>query len=281
MATVYEQQDSREFEVSSDAESETKRYYVSDAPGEDDAYQAVRAESPKQLGAMFRHSIKGTPLAVNLWRVDVQYATIDRTKALDNGDPAAALAPGANDNLDSSFSIDTTGGTTHITQALNTRFKVTPAGPQAGPDPQNAIGVTDDGVEGCDIYSPAFQFSRTVQRANVSMAYINAALYGLVGRINALPFYNFAGGEVLYLGCSGSFNVRDRWSLTHKFACSPNEAGVVIGNGITLPFKAGWEYVWVGYDKKVIGNRMMHVPAVAYVQDVYKVGDFSLLEIGV
>ncbi len=132
----------------------------------------------------------------------------------------------------------------------------------------------------------------TVSRFNVSLAYINSALYGLVGRVNAKQFYIFAPGEVLYLGCSGNHTEDGKWRLSHKFACSPNEKNLKFGSGgstvdpkvIEIPEKGGWQYVWVSYKWEEVrfGNDqiLMQVPAVVYVQDVYKSGDFDLLDVG-
>lgn len=289
MPIIYERPTSRPFTVDANTEGVTRQYFVSGTNDEDEVYELLVANTPVTLGKMARKAIKAEPLCGGHWFGDVEYTTIEANAAV-GVEPVEPAAPDLLAPLDASYSIDTTGATVHITQAISTTYRVTSADPNppvagggkgSGADEKLAIGMSKDRVEGTDIYAPAFQFSKTVQRANVTMQYINTALYGLVGRVNNAPFFHFAAGEVLYLGCSGNFTVRERWTLTHKFACQPNELNIDVGGGITVPAKKGWEYLWVGYKNGEVGNAILQVPSTAYVQQVYKTGNFALLGIGV
>lgn len=280
----YEHHDSRGFAIDVNSRSLTRRFFVTGTMSEADVEATVVAQTPVSVGPLARKSVRCDPVGGGHWFADVEYGTIDPNEAIGAtpGDPAA---PGPDDALDSSYSMETTAQTVHITRAIATKLRQTGTG-NNGPDPSLAIGLTKDRVEGCDIYAGTFTFSRTVPRFSVNMKYINAALYGLVGRVNDARFYTFAPGEVLYLGCTGTFTQQDRWKLTHKFACQPNEVDVEIGNDpqgrpIKLPAKAGWDYVWVRYAEAKVGNQVLPVPEVAYVQQVYKSGNFALLGIGV
>lgn len=282
---IYERPTSRPFTVDASTEGVTRHYFVSGTDDEQAVYNALAAETPAMLALMPRVSIKAEPVMGGHWFGEVEWRTGDPSKAVGR-DPPAPATPDATTPLDASFSIDTTGTTTHITQAIETFYRRTAAdnglaagAVGTGPDEKLAIGLTKDRVEGVDVYAPALQFSRTVQRANVTLEYINSALYVLTGRTNRNPFFGFARGEVLYLGCTGNFTQRERWSLTHKFACQPNEENLMIGD-IKIPKKWGWQYLWVGYDPEVVVNKVLMVPKVAYVQDVYQEGDFALLGIG-
>ena len=286
---LYEHHNTRDFEVSLSTEGTTRSYVVTGTTDEQAVFDHVVANTPVTIGNLSRNSIKAKFGGGGFWTVDVGYGTNDANSAVGETpgtppspeSPAPGVPAGLDHPLDSSYEMETTGQTVHITQALSTTWRATTTGNNDGPDEQLAIGLTADKVEGCDIYAGTFTFSRTVARAHVTMGYINAALYGLVGRTNDDTFYTFAAGEVLYLGCTGTFTQQNGWSLTHKFACSPNETAVVIGGGITLPTKGGWQFVWVRYAPKRVGNLVLPVPEVAYCQRVYKTGDFSLLEIGV
>ncbi len=289
MPSIWERPTSRPFTVDATTEGIARQYFVTGTTDENEVYELAVNTSPITLGRMVRSRIKAEPAGGNHWFVEVEYSSGSGTGAEANNavgvEPVEPIAPGLNEPLGGNFSFDTSAQTLHITQAISTLHRRVPAdgagaGVGTGGDEKLAIGLTKDRVEGVDIYAPAFQFSTTVARGSVTLNYINSALYGLVGKTNNAPFYTFATGEVLYMGCTGNFTMKDRWSVTHKFACSPEELNIAVGNGITVPRKRGWEYLWVGYEPAQVGNRLLQVPATAYVQQVYKSGNFALLEIG-
>ena len=183
------------------------------------------------------------------------------------------------DTGDSSFSFDTGGGTTHITQSLATIGSYAPPGKTA-PNFQGAIGVTTDSVEGTDITVPIYHFTEThyIPVAQVTPGY-KTTLFVLTGRVNAGVFKGFAAGEVLFLGASGSQRGQDDWEITFRFAASPNVSGLAVGpiTGIT---KRGWEYLWVRYADAEDQHVLVKQPIAAYVEKVYPDGDFSGLGIG-
>jgi hypothetical protein len=180
---------------------------------------------------------------------------------------------------DSTFEFDTTGGTQHITQALET---VGFAGVAGAPDLQEAINVTKDSVEGCDIVVPQYAWSESfiIDDADVDGAY-KAILFALTGRTNDAPFRDFADGEVLFKGARGSKRGKDDWEINFSFAASPNVVGLQIG---ALPpcgdVKGGWDYVSVNYVDDVDANTLIKRPAFMRILRVYESGDFSLLGIG-
>jgi len=151
--------------------------------------------------------------------------------------------------------------------------------PTPGPNYKRAIGVTENSVEGCDVYVPRFEWSVTYQMNVLTWDYL-MTVWRLVGRKNKDKFYGANPGEVLYLGMNGSYSVSDRWSITHKFSVIPNELDVKVSDDIVIPIKRGWDYLWVRYKRIVQDNTVMHVPAVAYTEEVIPDGDFALLGIG-
>ncbi|MDR2440012.1 MAG: hypothetical protein LBE12_11685, partial [Planctomycetaceae bacterium] len=117
------------------------------------------------------------------------------------------------------------------------------------------IGVTDDGVEGVDIDTAVSTFSETVYFYPwfITTSYVTflARAYGCV---NSSPFRGFAVGEVRFLGASGSYRSGDTAAeLTFKFSVSPNATNIRVGN-ITIPFKYGWDYLWVRWAEMKQGN---------------------------
>jgi hypothetical protein len=209
------------------------------------------------------------------WQVTLQY---QKTGA-DNGERPEPFKR--------SRSFDTTGGTQHITQALEERRY----GPVA-PDQQCAIGVDDDRVAGVDIVIPALQWTETydVPAAYVTAAYIKG-VSGLTGTTNNAAFRTFDSGEVLFVGCSGQQEWdSDRgdgpWSLSFRFVAAANaDSGAALPPLSVGPIanirKEGHEYMWVRYESAVSSNAEIKLPRAVYVNKVYRSADFSALGIGV
>lgn len=149
-----------------------------------------------------------------------------------------------------------------------------------GPDYRGAIGVSDERIEGCDIFGPRFEWSRTVSLPFVTRAYL-MTLRNLTGRKNAAAFYGARPGEVLYLGATGNYSQGERWSVTHKFSEIANQENLEIRPGLVVPYKRGWDYLWVRYTPEVVDGQILHRAAAAYVEDVIPDGDFALIGIGV
>jgi len=227
-------------------------------------------------GDLVRKSISLEPIHVDtanlgacIWEVTVQYGVKDEPET---GDPP-------------SFSFDTSGGTQHITQSLQTMQKRAPAG-QTPPDFKGAVGVSGQAgsmtVEGVDITVPVYAFSEThyLDPALVTPAY-KGTLFNLTGKTNNAPFKGLAAGECLFLGASGSMRAGGDWEITFKFAGSPNRSNIAIGD-ITVPAKKGWEYLWVKYSEQEdsAANAIVQRPVAAYVEKVYEEGSFASLGIG-
>jgi hypothetical protein len=199
------------------------------------------------------------------------------------------LYPPPREPGDATFQFDTSGGSQHITQSIQTIQKKAPPGKTA-PDFKGAIGVTHDAVEGVDITVPVFSFSvtRYIAAEDMSQSYI-AALYQLTGKVNSAAWsinvdgvvMNFAAGECLFLGASGSKRGADDWEISFRFAASPNATNLTIGD-ITGVDKKGWEYLWVRYADAddSAAKALVKKPVAAYVEKVYEQGDFALLAIG-
>jgi len=189
------------------------------------------------------------------------------------------------DVAESSFSFDTTGGTQHITHALATIATYPAPGIPGAPDFDGALNVTDQGVEGLDIELPVYRFAEThyMEDADVTLAY-KGTLFSLTGRVNNTAFKGLAAGECLFLGAQGTRRGSgddDLWEISYQFAGSPNVTGLSVGP-ITGINKLGWEYLWVRYAvaEDATAKALVRKPIAVYIEQVYKVGDFSQLGVG-
>lgn len=257
--SVWEKFGSREA-TAGDSPSVDLLYVIQGTDDDLEAKTALATAAPVLYDGLKRQSWHVAPVGPDLWDGSVRY----------QHSPADEPA---------SYSFDTGGGTQHITQSLATVGRYAASG--TPPNFHGAVGVTHDNVEGLDITVPVYHFSEThhFDPALITGAY-KAALFALTGRVNAGPFRNFAAGEVLFLGASGSQRGSDDWEITYRFAASPNAFGLVVGpmSGIS---KQGWEYLWVRYADRedTTAKVLVKKPVAAYVEQVYPDGDFAALGI--
>lgn len=228
----------------------------------------------------------------------VSYLGDDAWQVSINYEKAGADDDEQRDPLKRSRSFDTSGGSQHITQALeNVTVLTGPSGqttittsgeskfPSTAPTFNGAIGVDGQSVNGVDIVVPALSWTETydVPHQYITSGYIKAVA-GLTGSTNKGAFRTFAAGEVLFMGCSGAQEWDDQrgngpWTLSYKFVASPNVTGQRIGD-ITGITKKGHQYLWVRYEDSVSSNELVKKPKAVYVNTVYREGDFGNLGIG-
>lgn len=180
--------------------------------------------------------------------------------------------------------FDATGGTSHITQSIQTLQKKFDAGETVVYDFGGAIGVSNDGVEGTDIETPGYSFQYTIylpialwtptyrlRLRKLSKKYNNAAWSSPEGDI-------FEAGEVRYRGFQASRRGFDDVELTHLFHAEDNR--ILTAGGITGITKRGQDYVWYRYAESddTSGAPILKYPVAAYVEEVYHPGNFADLE---
>lgn len=218
-----------------------------------------------------RISIDLQPLGVGMYDARVDYAAV----AIDAGD------------LTTSFR--TTGGTQHILSSLLTR--TTYAAPGITPiDYHGLLNVDDNNdVQGTDINVPVFEWTERHIKSptEVNAAYIGK-LYALTPRVNSTAFrirlpnggsYPLAAGECLFIGAAGEQRQYDNWALEFAFAASPNVNDLRIGS-IQGIVKRGWDYLWSRFRKTTNGSLITLTPEAVYVEQVYREGDLSQLNLG-
>lgn len=188
------------------------------------------------------------------------------------------------------MSWDTTGATVRVLQSKSTRNVYTAAGFTA-PDFQGAIGIRDGEPEGCDVVVSALKLTvdATIHASFIDMDYLRT-LSEITGRVNSTSIWNFAAGELLFLGSSGSIQLpldydaewrsENNLQIQFTFLASKNATGLAVGpiTGIT---KQGHDYLWLLQLPAKSANRKALVAKAAYVEQVYHSHDLrSTLKIG-
>ena len=264
--TVYVAFPSREFTAGGDNPAVVINWIVLGTSDELAAKNAAAAVSPAICDGLFFRDMTGKETAPGVWECQARYGARKPPK-----------------ELDYKFAFDTTGGKQKITQSLETIHKYAPSGKTAA-DHQGAIGVTDHGVEGCEIIVPKFSWSETWQLpiADYGWAY-SQKLKAITGKVNGWRFRGFAAGQVLFHGGKGSASTKDPTliEITYSFEQSDDVKAQTIGE-ITGVAKAGWQYLWVQYRETddSTAKDFARRPVGVYVEKVYQAASFTTLGIG-
>lgn len=184
---------------------------------------------------------------------------------------------------------DATGGTSHITQSINTVGQFFDPADLANGGVvhvfNEVIGVSSDGVEGTDIETPGllFQYTVYVPTANWTPTY-RARLRALTKKINNAAWTSPEGdtfeiAECRYRGFQSSRRGFDDVEVTHLFHAEKNRTGIEIG-AITNITKRGQDYLWVRYvdQEGAAGAPILKRASAVFVEQVYEFGNFADLE---
>ena len=79
-----------------------------------------------------------------------------------------------------------------------------------------------------------------------------------------------------FLAAEGGEDEKNWVDITYHFAARPNESSLTVGSIFGIS-KYGWDYLWVKHDEKVVGDRVLQVPAAAYVEQIYPAANFNVL----
>lgn len=279
---VYELYNSRVLNLAFDSQSATLEFFAKGSFDEEDITDAFVAELPGIFHGLLFKNMVVTPLGGGCWLCTTNYEPITATEIDGQGGattPDVPTVPGGTDPLGPEYSFDISTVTETVTQSKATRSKTKRGGGVAA-DNKQAIGVTGDGeVKGCERLSPHLEWSTTRTLGFITLNYLNT-LYQTVGRTNFAAFYGFDPGEVLLIGVSGQSSDVAKYKLTYKFACRPNEVNIDICDGLIVPEKKGWDYLWVSYKNVEDANKLFMQPDAAYVELIYYAADYSLLGLG-
>lgn len=274
-----------------------KRYHARGTQNVEQVIAEAYARTPTNLGNLIRSSVRPINEGGGVWIVEVTWENPSRNTDTAVGapditgrDPRGANGGGGGSGretpitrdteLDPGVSFDMSAQQTKITQAVSTRWVVTDGRAQANLTPfGNAIGVSETGVEGCEIYAPSFTFTIPQRLARLTWGFIFTT-NDITGKINEAPFYAFPEETCLYLGATGQQEGDKTWKLSHKFAYSRTEFNVEFAPQMVAPEVRGWDHVWVRYKQALVDGVLLPRPEAVYIQQVYRTADFSLLKLG-
>lgn len=229
----------------------------------------VEAHTPPFYDSLPRQDYKVEPIALQLWKVAVNYSDGQREREQE---------PEAND---SRFELDIGGAPVRVAVSkANTRYPTSTA-----PDRKGTIAVDKDGQpQGVDVNTPTAAYAEThyLPRALITRNYANA-IAGLAWHTNNAPFRIWAAGEVLFAGARLSSTTKTLAEVIFRFEISSNATGLTVG-AITGISKQGHDYLDIAYEDTEVtadGKKyLLAIPKFVYIHRLYDSADFSLLGIG-
>jgi hypothetical protein len=292
----YELAQSRPLERTIENASITLKWIAMYATNENVVYAALLAlVAPTRWDGLRRSEVKLDPQGGGVWMCEVTYAWTPLTQ--DSPEQQQPEGPKPGDPLGPEWSFDGSAGQVHVTQSIQTKQRVG-RGANVPMENNQAIGLRPDGVDGCDIFAPKFEFTLSLSFPFITMPQIRR-WSKITGRTNNASFLTWSTGELLYLGPSVNIQPGQLAKVVHKFAGGRNlalpddEADLTIvpetigpngqpqeGTGLILDGKNAHEYVWVAYQAGTPTPGMPWVPEVAhsaYVEQVYRSADFTPL----
>jgi hypothetical protein len=243
----------------------TLKYWVDGTFSEDEALQALIAQTP--------------PVVTYFKRIG---ARVDSTDCPSHWDCSVSYGPAAkqSEGADATFSMEIGTSMAHVTQSLGTVGMWTTAG-SAAPNNHGVIGGKADGsVDGVEKMIPQCSWTEThyLPKNRVNRAYFDL-IYNSVATMNAAFFRSFERGEVLFIG--GNLQTRmsaDDFECQFKFLPLPNANNLNVGDigGIS---KLGHDYLWVQYTNEVEANNMRPIPYRVFVERIYQFTDYDSLRL--
>lgn len=270
------------------------RFLVRSMEGYTDAEAKAVELAPLYYDGHRRGSIQCRPVGGGWYQIAVSYGNTGVNAyegwGIENDDGVFLIPNGV--------SVDTTGGTETVTQAIETTgFKA--EGPGA-PNSHRAINVSGNQVNGVSKTVPAFNFTETwlvpawyllagVEKKEVAEDDENdpgpaipyaQTLHEMTGKMNEDDWRIFKGGEVLFLGARYDISRGATMvPVTYSFSVRPNREDFDVGD-IKVYFKRGWDFMWIVYEDTEDDGFGVKKPKYVYVDQVYEDVPFADLQIG-
>lgn len=284
------------------------RWLVQGINGYKSAEEKGRELAPLVWYGHRRSDLSCRPVANGWYEISAQYgnAGVDE---YENREFPWVFA-GANEEvtvIPVSISVDTTGGTEHITIAYpdptdGPIYRGYAARNETAPESYGAINVSGGRVNGIDVTVPTFAWSETwlwptwyllhgdkprmedtetddVRNPPRIQPYA-IRLHDMTGSVNEDEFRGFKPGEVLFLGARFEASTSTTMTaVTYSFQARPNQENIKLKD-VTVTEKKGWEYLWIDYGDAVSEGVPVKFPRYVYVDQIYKEKKLDDLMIG-
>ena len=264
---IIERWDSRSGTEGNDAGSQDWVYVVAYADNEAEAVALVAGAAPLTAVLPLGKTITRQGFS---WEIDEGDLVVVTVKYNESTPP---------DEFD--FSFDTTGKTEKITQAIRNVANYAASG--TAPDFKGAIGVSKDGVEGCEIPTRSFKWTETHEVPLELLAFTGYAqvLEAVTGTKNAGGFRGRAARSCIFLGAQGGKKSADKGQVTYHFESGKHITGLSSGQ-ITGIAKQAWDYLWYRFEEKedAAAKALVKRATSAHVDEVIPEADWSVLGIG-
>ena len=242
-------------------------YIVFEAADEDAALAAVLAAAPKSCNDLPLDSI------------EIDSRENETTFKVNAVYKSGTASSSSSDSNEAQMSFDLSTGSETVKRTMNQRWKSANARATGGYIGWN--GQPGGDIAGVTVVSGVMRETYTLywKPSKLDNDY-RRILAGQVGRVNSKSFKGWYKGEALFLGASFSGNASgsEKVAVTYNFAIQQNEAATSV-DGVAVPAKYGWEYVWSIAETKADGKVPVVVVDGIYFEQVYKWGDFGRLKI--
>lgn len=250
-------------------------YVIREATDDLDAMSALISVAPLSIA----NGIKNIPIDID----NIEVLEIDDAQGIYEGTVPYRSGSGASIDEVGEFSLSYDISVTNYT--LKYSRQTVSSGAIAGVNKVNfgkAINATKTGVEGVDYQVPVMQgnITKVFSEGQITDAYIGN-LYKTVGTVNAGFFRGLQAGEGLLTSVDLKSNQDGTWNGTFGWGISPNETNLDVGNGLIVPSKRGWDYLWIAYATTDEGDfGPVQKPWQYNVEQIYPYTNWGVLNIG-
>jgi hypothetical protein len=273
MPKVIELQASRRRKGGVQAKSQELLFMVEGATLNSQVLDLILPMCPGSLDGLLRED---DGISIECEEADIWTATVPYEAPSGGEEPKPPEQQPSVENDWTLVDFDGMGGSEQATQCI----KQIEYGPNSARDivDSRVVGLSKNGVEGYSRQVYKFGFTVNIQIPRLTIGHIKL-LGDMVDAtpVNNATFFGFPAGDVLFRGPRGrvSSNLRKPAELGLSFEVQRERKDIKIGNEITVPTKEGWQYLWIMYKQSVLNDRVVEVPDVAFVADIYEKGDFS------
>lgn len=151
--------------------------------------------------------------------------------------------------------------------------------PKAIPNTGTAIGVTEDGIQGAEVYSPGLMLQVTAYYFPKSLTHgFISILADMFPAVNDAPFLGREAGEVLITGCDGEATINDIIPISYSMIVKKNLNDLPDPPfpNITAPAHAIVDYRYVKNTEEVTGTPL-NMPTYRFIHRHYDPKDLSKL----